>query len=172
MLGPLAGGSPGNREIGRLRTREVREIGGLEGPGSGRSSGLPPRTLFFPPSPKKWGPKVLRPSKAIMSRPLWYFGAETEWREPLLPRFLRFSEGSPGIFFVPETPPRELSAFSPTAKHGGFREPCFGEMRRLGNRESRQRTDGRQITDDKKRGKRKDDGRRKKKRDGGGNRYI
>ena len=55
MLGPLAEGSPGGREFGRLGTREVRETGGLEGPGSGRSSGLPPRTLFLPPSPKTMG---------------------------------------------------------------------------------------------------------------------
>ena len=55
MLGPLAGGSPGNREIGRLRTREVREIGGLEGPGSGRSSGLPPQTPFFSAKSEKMG---------------------------------------------------------------------------------------------------------------------
>ena len=155
-----------------MRTCEAREIGRLEGPGSGRSSGLPPRTLFFPPSPKTMGPESARVLKSYYVPTHLVLGAETEGQGPFLPRFLSLSEGSPGIFFVPETPPRELSAFSPTAKHGGFREPCFGEMRRLGNRESRQRTDGRQITDDKKRGKRKDDGRRKKKRDGGGNRYI
>ena len=51
----MQGRSPGNRAIGRLRTRGVREIGSLEGPGSGRSSGLPPRTLFLPPSPQKTG---------------------------------------------------------------------------------------------------------------------
>ena len=55
MLGPLAEESPRGREIGRLRTRGVREIGEHEGPGSGRSSGLPPRALFFPPSPKQMG---------------------------------------------------------------------------------------------------------------------
>ena len=55
MLGPLTAESPGNREVGRLRTRGVREIGGLEGPGSGRSSGLPPRALFLLPSPKQMG---------------------------------------------------------------------------------------------------------------------
>ena len=55
MLGPLAGGSPGNREVGRLRTREYREFGGLKGPGSGRTSGLPPRILFLPPSPRTMG---------------------------------------------------------------------------------------------------------------------
>ena len=148
MLGPLAGGSPGIREIGKLRTREVREIGGLEGPGSGRSSGLPPRTPFFSPSPKKWGPEVLRSSKAITSRPFWYFGAETGSQGPHFPRFLRFSEGSPGIFFVPETLPRELSACSPTAEHGGFRGPCFREMWRSGNREIWQRTERREITED------------------------
>ena len=47
--------SPGNREVGRLRTCEVREIGRLEDPGSGRSSGLPPRILFLPPIPKQMG---------------------------------------------------------------------------------------------------------------------
>ena len=47
MLGPLAEESPGGREIGSLGTCEVREIGRLEGPGSGRRSGLPPRTPFF-----------------------------------------------------------------------------------------------------------------------------
>ena len=149
MLGPLAGGSSGNRGKGRLRTREVREIGGLEGPGSGRSSGLPPRTLFFPPSPKKWGPEVPRSSKAIMFRPLWYFGAETERQDPHFPRLLRFSEGSPGISFVPETPRRELSARSRAAERGGFRGPCFGEMRRSGTWESQQRTEGGKITDEK-----------------------
>ena len=52
MSGPLAGGSPGNREIGRLGTCEVREIGRLEGPGPG----LPPRTpIFLQPSPKTMG---------------------------------------------------------------------------------------------------------------------
>ena len=60
-VGPLAGDSPGNREIGRLRARGAREIGGLEGPGSGLSSGLPPRTLFFTAKSKKWGPKVPMP---------------------------------------------------------------------------------------------------------------
>ena len=59
-----------------------------------------------------------------------------------------FSEGSPGIFSVPEAPPRELSAFSPTVEHGGFRGPCFGEMRGSGNREIWHRTEGRYITDD------------------------
>ena len=57
-------------------------------------------------------------------------GAETEWQGPHFPRLLGFSEGSAGIFFVPENPPQELSALSPTAEHGGFRGPCFGEMRR------------------------------------------
>ena len=49
------GGIPGAPEFGRLRTRGVRELGRLENPGSGRSSGLPPRTPFLPPSPKKMG---------------------------------------------------------------------------------------------------------------------
>ena len=59
------GGIPGgNRGIDRLRTRGVREIGGLEGPGSGRSSGLPPRALFFAKSKtngvrKRSGPQKL-----------------------------------------------------------------------------------------------------------------
>ena len=98
---------------------------------------------------KQWGPKVLRSSKAITFRPFWYFGAETGSQSPHFPRFLRFSEGSPGIFFVPETPPRELSACSRAAEHGGFRGPCFGEMRRSGNREIWQRTERREITEGK-----------------------
>ena len=64
MLGPLAGGSPGNREVGRLRTRENREIGRLEGPGPGRSSGVPPRILFFPPRPQKMGSESARVLKS------------------------------------------------------------------------------------------------------------
>ena len=98
---------------------------------------------------KQWGPKVLGSSKSITFRPLWHFGAETGWQGPHFPRFLRISGGSPGIFFVPENPPQELSALSPTAEHGGFRGPCFGEMRMSGNREIQQRTERRKITDDK-----------------------
>ena len=52
-----AGGRiPGGPEIGRLRKRGVQVIGRLEGPGSRRSSGLPPRTPFFLPSLEKMGP--------------------------------------------------------------------------------------------------------------------
>ena len=148
MFGPPAGGSLGGREVGRLGTCEVREIGRLEGPGSDRSSGLPPRALFFRQVQHKWGPKVLRSSKSIKFRPFLYFGAETEWQGPHFPRLLRFSGGSPGIFFVPETPPRELSARLRAAEHGGFRGPCLREMWRSGNREIRQRAARRKTTED------------------------
>ena len=97
----------------------------------------------------------------IMSRPFCFLGPKLSEMAPSFPRFLRFSEGSPRIFFVPETSPRELSASPRATEHGGFRGPCFGETRRLRNRKSRQRTDGRQITDDKGRRFHKKEERRK-----------
>ena len=104
-----------------------------------------------------------------MSRPFWYFGAETGSQGPHFPRFLRFSEGSPGILFVPETPPRELSACSPTAEHGGFRGPLFPGDEEVGK--SGDLAKGREEKDNGRRGKKmteeggkkKDDGWREKK---------
>ena len=87
-------------ESGRLGGSMVR------GPGEVPVYGHGP--LFFLPSPKKWGPKVLRSLKAIMSQPLRFFGAEAEWQDPHFARLLRFSEGSSGIFYVLETPPGTL----------------------------------------------------------------
>ena len=124
------GGIPG--EPGSWQIEDSWSSGDWETRGSGarakfRFTATDP---FFRQVRNKWGPKVLGSSKAIMFRPLWYFGAETEWQGPHFPRSLRFSEGSPGIFFVPETPPRGLSACSSTAEHGRFRGPCSREMRR------------------------------------------
>ena len=144
----VGGGSPGNREIGRLGTREVRGIGRLEGPGSGLSSGLPPRTPFSAKSKKNGVRKCSGSQKLLRSDLSGTSGPKLGGRAPSFPRFLRFGEGSRGIFFVPEALPRELSAFPPTAEHGGFRGPCPREMRKSGNREIWQRTEGRQITDD------------------------
>ena len=135
--------------------------------------------FFFRQVQNKCGSKVRRSSKAITSRPFWYFGADTGWQDPHFPRFLRFSEGfPPRIFSVPETSPRELSAFSRTAEHGGFRGPCFGEMRRSGDWGIRQRTERRKITDEKgRRCHKKEEWKKmtdggKKKIAGGENRYI
>ena len=157
MLGPLSEESPGGRKIGRLRTREVQEIG----KGSERSSGLPPRILVFTAKSQKMGSGSAQVLKSYYVPTFLLLGAETGSQGPHFPRFLRSSEGTPGIFFAPETPPRELSASPQTTERGGFRGPCFGEMRRSGNRESRQRTDGRQITDDKGRRFHKKEERRK-----------
>ena len=110
MLGPLTEESTGHQEIGRLGTCEVREIGSLEGPGSGRSSGLPPRILFFPPSPKMGSGSAQVPKSYYVPTPV-VLGAETGLQDPSFPRFLGFSEGYTGIFFVPETPPGNFRRF-------------------------------------------------------------
>ena len=47
-----------------MRTREVRGIGRLEGPGSERRSGLPPRILFLPRSPTQMGPESAQALKS------------------------------------------------------------------------------------------------------------
>ena len=161
MLGPLAEVSPGNREIGRLGTCEVREDGRLEFPGFGRSSGLPPRALFFPPSPKKMGSESAPAPKSYYVPTPLVLGAETEWQGPRFPRVLRFSEGTPGILLVPETPPQELSAFSPTAEHGGFRGPLSPGDVEVGKSGDLAKNREEKITEDEGRRTQRNGGRRK-----------
>ena len=104
-------------------------------------------------------------------------GAETGLQDPHLPRFLRLSAGSPGIFFLPGTSsPGTFGVFSdrrtrrvPWSAYRGDEE--VGKLRdpardRGGKDYGRQ---GKKIS--RKRGKRKDDGWRKKKIDGRENRY-
>ena len=130
---------------------------------------------FFSAKSKKMGSESAQALKIYYVPTLLVLGAETEWPGPHFPRFFRFGKGSPGIFFLPETSHRELSACSPTAERGGFRGPCFREMRGSGNREiGQEETDGgrRGKKTTEKRGKRKDDGRRKTKMGEAENRYI
>ena len=133
MLGPLAGGSPGDREVGRLRTREVREIGRLEGPGSGRRSGLPPRTLFLPPSPIQMGSEsaqVLKshydPTQLVLWGRNWVAGPpfpavfKVQRRSP---RNLLCSEDiPPGSFRRVLRPPNTAGSAAPVPGRCGGRE--------------------------------------------------
>ena len=150
MLGPLAGGSSGRWEIGRLRTRGVREIGRFGGPGVRAKFRFTATGPFFPAKSKQNGVrKCSGPRKLLCADPFGTLWPKLVRRTPHFPRFLRFSAEFPRDLLCPGDPPRELSAFYPTAERGGFRGPCFGEMRRSGNREIWQRTEGGKITGDK-----------------------
>ena len=125
MLGPLAGDSPGNRELGRLGTCSVRKIGRLEGPGSGRRSGLPPRTPFFSAKSKTNGiRKCSGPQKLLRPDPFGTLGPKLGGRAPFsalfkvqrrFPRNLLCNGRSPpgtfGVFYDRPTRrvPRPLS---------------------------------------------------------------
>ena len=96
-----------------MRTREVRGIGRLEGSGSGLSAGLPPRTLFYRQVQENGVRKCSGPEAISRSDLSGTLGPKLGGRAPSFQRFLRFSESSPGIFFVPETPPGKFRRIPP-----------------------------------------------------------
>ena len=153
MLGPLTGGSPGGREIGRLRTRGVWEIGGIEGPGPRRSPGLPPRTLFFPQSPKKTGSESAQVLKSYYVPTLLVLWGRNRVAGP------PFS----AVFKVQRRFPRNLlcSGDSPPGTFGVFSGRCFREMWRSGNREIGQGAEGRKKAEDEGRRRKRKEERRK-----------
>ena len=112
-VGAAGGGIPGRPGI--WQTGDMRSAGdwGTRWSGVRATFRFTATDPFFPPSPKKRGPKVPRSLKAITFRPFWFFGAETGSQELHFPRFLRFSECSPGIFFVPETSTGEFRRLPP-----------------------------------------------------------
>ena len=178
MLGPLTGGSPWGREIGRLRTRGVWEIGGIEGPGPRRSPGLPPRTLFFPQSPKKTGSESAQVLKSYyVPTPFGTLGPKLSGRTPF-----------PAVAKVQRRFPPESSLFRrpPPGTFGVFSDrrtrrvprPLFPGDEEVGKSGvwARDRVEkgngrcGKKMTE--KRGKKEDDGGREKKIDGEDNHYI
>ena len=147
-----------------MRTREAREIGGLEGPGSGRSSGLLPRALFFSAKSEKNGVRRCPgPQKPIRSDPLGTLGPELGGGALSFPRLLRFSENPPGIFTVPEAPPGNFRRFRRPPNTAGSAAPVSG---RRGGREigkSGVSAKGREekITEDEERRRQRDEERRR-----------
>ena len=134
--------------------------------------------FFYRQVQKQSGPTVLGSSKAITFRPCWYFGVETGSQGPHFARFLRLSEGSPGIFFVPEISfPRTFGVVSDRRTRrvprplfrgdeevGKLRDPAKDREKKDNGRRGKKTTEAR--------GKKKDDGGRKKKINEQGNRYI
>ena len=147
MLGPLTGNSPGNRGVGRLRTCEVREIGRLEGPGSGRSAGLPPRTLFFTAESKTHGVrKCAGPQKLLCSDPIGILGTQLRSRTPF-PAVFRFSEGSPpgtfGVFSDRRTRRVPRPLFPGDVEVGKSGDPAKGREEKENGSRGKKMTDAR-----------------------------
>ena len=67
---------------------------------------------FYCQAQKKWGPKVLRSSKAIMCRPFWYFVAETEWQGPISRGCFGSAKVPPESSLFRRLPPGTFGVFS------------------------------------------------------------
>ena len=142
------GGIPG--EPGNWQIEDTWSSGdwGTRGSGIRAKFRFTATDSFFTAKPKNNGArKCSGPQKLLCPDPSNTLGAKLVRRTPILRGFQGSAKVPPESSLCRRLPPRELSAFSRAAEHGGFRGPCFGEMRRSGNREIWQRTERIKITE-------------------------